>query len=207
MVRPHSVVLSRTAADRYFGGAALALNKTLKVNAYFEDSFTVTGVMEDFPANTHFHFNALLSIDYSREKFNPDNWLSHSPFTYVLLPEETTSPLAVEARIREMTERILNPIYKSRFGKTYEEQKQLGGLQEYRLQPLTDVHLYSFIHQFIPHKTLATRIIPVHWVSTLRWDTSSLLALPEKTSKSSLTKRRSVLLAGKTEQPTTSSAK
>jgi putative ABC transport system permease protein len=99
-------------------------------------------VVDDFPSNSHFQFTALLSVDYGKEKFHPANWLSHDPFTYVLLPEKANSR-EVEKRIREMTERILEPIYKNRYGKTYREQRQLGGLQEYRLQPLEEVHLYS----------------------------------------------------------------
>jgi len=139
---PQSLVLSRTTAEKYFGSAAQALNKSLKVKAYFEATFTVTAVVEDFPANSHFLFNALLSVDYGKENFHPDNWLSHDPFTYVLLPEKANRR-AVEDRIKEMTERILDPIYRDRFGNTYQEQKQAGGLQEYRLQPLKEVHLYS----------------------------------------------------------------
>lgn len=142
LVLPQSLVLSRTTAEKYFGSVAQALNKSLKVKAYDEATFTVTAVVEDFPANSHLLFSALLSVDYSKENFHPDNWLSHDPFTYVLLPEKANRQ-EVEDRIKEMTERILEPIYRDRFGKTYQEQKQAGGLQEYRLQPLKEVHLYS----------------------------------------------------------------
>ena len=142
LARPASIVLTRTTAEKYFGSAANALNQTLKVTDYAEEMRTVTAVVEDFPANSHIQFNALLSVDYGRENFHPDNWLAHDPFTYVLLPEGTDSR-AVESRIRAMTERILDPIYKGRYGKTYREQKDTGGLQEYRLQPLHEVHLYS----------------------------------------------------------------
>ena len=142
LVQPHSVVLSRSTAIKYFGDAGQALGKAVDITTDDEETYQVTGVVEDFPPNAHFHFNALLSIDYSQEKYHPFNWLSHWPAAYVLVPENTDVP-ALEAKIRAMTEKMLNPIYEKRIGKTYDEHKQAGGLQEYRLQPLIDVHLYS----------------------------------------------------------------
>ena len=142
LVQPHSVVLSKSTAIRYFGEATQAVGKTLDITTYSKETYQVTGIVEDFPPNAHFHFYALLSINYSQENYHPFNWLSHWPDAYVLVPENA-DVTALEAKIRAMTERALNPIYEQDYGKTYEEHKQAGGLQEYRLQPLTDVHLYS----------------------------------------------------------------
>ena len=142
LARPQTIVLARTTAEKYFGSPAEALNKTLTVRSYAEEAYTVTAVVEDFPSTSHIQFNALLSVDYSKETYHPDNWLSHDPFTYVLLAGETEQH-DVEERMRQMTEHVLEPIYLRRYGKTYAEQKQAGGLQEYRLQPLKDVRLYS----------------------------------------------------------------
>ncbi len=140
--QPSSIVLSRSTALKYFGTVDQALGKTLDVDVDGKEIYKVTGVAEDFPSNSHFHFNVLLSVDVAHEKFHPDNWLAHDPVTYVLLPEHV-SPVLVETRIRNMTEKILDPVYERRYGKSYATHKEEGGLQEYRLQPLSRVHLYS----------------------------------------------------------------
>jgi putative ABC transport system permease protein len=142
LTRPNSVVLSRSTAAKYFGDATSALGKSIEVAAYVEQTCLVTGVTEDLPANAHFRYNVLMSHDYAAEKYHPDNWLSHSPAAYLLVAENANIP-AMETRIRVMTEKVLNPVYVERFGKTYDAHKEAGGLQEYRLQPLTDIHLYS----------------------------------------------------------------
>lgn len=138
----NSVVLSKSTAIKYFGSVDQALGKTLDINTYKAALYKVTGVTDDFPTNAHFHFNALLSIDVAHEKFNPSNWLSHDPATYILL-QPGMKPETTETQIRKLTEKILNPIYETRFGKSYEKRKAEGGLQEYRLQPLLKVHLFS----------------------------------------------------------------
>lgn len=143
LVQPRAVVLSESTATKYFGNATEAMGKTLNITLFEEEeAYQVTGVTEDFPAHSHLHFNMLLSIDYSQETYHPLNWLSHWPYTYVLVPENTNLR-SLEATIRQVTEKVLNPVYEQRFGKSYDQHKQMGGMQEYRLQPLTDIHLYS----------------------------------------------------------------
>ncbi len=140
--RPNSVVITRSAAERFFGSAGNAIDKELKVALHGEKSYTVTGVVADFPTNSHLQFSCLLSIDYANENLTPGNWLGHWPLTYVLLGDNAEASI-VQETIRQTTERILEPIHAERYGKTYQERKKDGALQEYRLQPLTEVHLYS----------------------------------------------------------------
>ena len=138
----HSVVLSQSAAIRYFGSVEKAIDQFLNIELHGKETWKVTAVVEDFPSNAHFTFNVLLSIDKTQERYYPDNWLSHHPATYVLL-REGVDPQDVQNSIRSLTEKTLEPIYERRLGKSYSVHKQAGGLQEYRLQPLARVHLYS----------------------------------------------------------------
>ncbi|HMJ70104.1 MAG TPA: ABC transporter permease [Cyclobacteriaceae bacterium] len=66
--RPHFVVITTSTAERFFGGADEAMGKELKVSLYGEGSYTVGGVVKDFPANSHFRFSSLLSMDYAHEE-------------------------------------------------------------------------------------------------------------------------------------------
>lgn len=138
--RPNSIVIPKSTAERYFGSVSSAFGKDVTVNT--TDVYNVTAIVDDFPPNSHFRFRGLLSVDYSKENLHPDNWLSHWPQTYILLNKESV-PSSIQDDMRLMTERILEPIFKQRYGKSYSEQKAAGGLQEYRLQPLLKVHLHS----------------------------------------------------------------
>lgn len=138
--KPYSIVLTKSTAEKYFGSSELALNREVTVEG--TEVYNVTAVVNDFPSSSHLLFDALLSTDYVHENLNPGNWLAHNPVTYLLLSPES-DVAAVQKNIIRMTERILDPVFKDRFGKSYSEIKSSGGLQEYRLQPLLDVHLYS----------------------------------------------------------------
>ena len=73
---PNSVVLSRSAEKKYFGGQP-ALGKTLECN---RKPYRVTGVFADQPANTDLRIDGLLSKDFSA-----DSWLADDfAYTYVL---------------------------------------------------------------------------------------------------------------------------
>ncbi|MEM6645246.1 MAG: ABC transporter permease [Bacteroidota bacterium] len=67
--QPNTVVLTESVARRFFGDAE-ALGQTVPIP--FDDgdvpprAFTVTGVMEDLPTNTHLSFNMLLSYESLR---------------------------------------------------------------------------------------------------------------------------------------------
>ena len=65
LAAPYSIVLTQSTARKYFGDED-PLGKTLKgsESAGRSDAgdYTVTGVMEDVPLNSHFRFNALLSM-------------------------------------------------------------------------------------------------------------------------------------------------
>ena len=59
-----SIVLSQTAAEKYFGRMdkwkESPLNKTIRMNN--REPLTVTGIMYDIPVNSHFRANALISF-------------------------------------------------------------------------------------------------------------------------------------------------
>ncbi|MEO0332270.1 MAG: ABC transporter permease, partial [Bacteroidota bacterium] len=143
LTQPRSLVLSEATAQKYFQTAGDAVGKSMYVTVFGEEhQYRVTAVAEDFPANSHFHFNALLSIDYSREEFQLWNWLADWPDTYFLL-EEGVDAQQVQERMIALTDTLLNPVYEMRFGKSYESFKANGDIHEYHLQPLQDIRLYS----------------------------------------------------------------
>lgn len=86
---PFSVVLTARGAERYFGTED-PINKQLMIEWEGEKkSYLVTGIMEDVPQNSHFHFDVLVSFN-TLETFMPENlksWMNNYLYTYVLLKD------------------------------------------------------------------------------------------------------------------------
>lgn len=121
--KPASVVLTRTLAEKLFGDASLALNKTI----FFDKNLpnTVTGVIDDVPQNSHFRFSALRSFDAG---FTTE-WNNASLYTYVLLKDPSAAK-SIEAQSMNFYNKYLKS---SMSGITYTME----------LQPLKDIHLRS----------------------------------------------------------------
>ncbi|UCC80450.1 MAG: ABC transporter permease [Candidatus Zixiibacteriota bacterium] len=128
--RPYTAVITRDMAKRYFGEDD-PLGKTMRLNN--ERDFTVTGVVENVPANSHIKFDMLCSFEtrYTENRELMDEWIYFSYVTYLLLKEngdfknlESKFPSFVD---NHMGERL------AAFG--------IG--MNYFLQPLTSIHLYS----------------------------------------------------------------
>ena len=157
LTQPHSIVLSEATAYKYYSEANEAVGKSVYVTVFGEEyQYDVTAVVKDFPSNSHFHFNALLSIDYTKEEYQWEEWLADWPTTYFLL-EEGVDAQRVQEQMVALTDTLLNPVYETRFGKSYESFKANGEPHEYHLQPLRDIRLYSaHMYDFNPQGDIRT---------------------------------------------------
>jgi putative ABC transport system permease protein len=128
LAEPRSVVITEAMARKYFGEED-AVGQVLN----FENAvdMTVTGILEDVPANSHFVFDFLGSFETLREtlgeqRFEAWPWVDHH--TYLLL-REGQDPPAVEKKL----EKLVADSTPARFAAS----------TVLRLQPLTDIHLHS----------------------------------------------------------------
>ncbi len=93
LVAPFSVVLTESAARKYFGDQD-ALGNTIKGSESAGRSnagdYTVTGVMKDLPSNSHFKFNTLLSLSTFKQSRPEifDAWGYVDTYTYFLVNEQ-----------------------------------------------------------------------------------------------------------------------
>ena len=71
-------VISQSMARKYFGDAE-PMGEVMRLDNTY--SFTITGVMEDFPGHTHFTADMFLS--FGTELDFMDNWWSANYYTYV----------------------------------------------------------------------------------------------------------------------------
>ncbi|WP_431213090.1 ABC transporter permease [Puia sp. P3] len=81
----NSIVLTRSMANKYFGEWQKAMGRTVRFGA--NALFNVTGILEDFPANTDIRIKAALPYASGNFSSNKDWWtINGSHGTYVLLP-------------------------------------------------------------------------------------------------------------------------
>ena len=130
--RPDAVVLTETAARRYFGDAD-PLGKTFTYrNNDTVVTLTVTGVLQDVPSNTHLHFDVLLPLRPFAGRFADEWTVFLQNYTYLLLPEGT-DPGSLEAKLPGFVARHVGLEADSDY--TY----------QLRVQPLTAIHLHSHL--------------------------------------------------------------
>ncbi len=83
---PNTIVISRSLAEKYFGNEP-SIGKTLRVG---DENYSVTGVIEDLPDNTHFRYDALISMSSADADLVYSNdpelyWNININYTYILL--------------------------------------------------------------------------------------------------------------------------
>jgi len=137
---PRSIVLSEEYARKYFGNED-PIGKMLKIEQ--DTNFSVvTGVMQDFPENSHFHAKMLGSLSTYPESGDALNWVNQNYHTYLVL-REGTDVEAFEARLYEMVIKYVGPIVQQAMGIDLEQFEAAGNSYGYRLLPLKDIHLRS----------------------------------------------------------------
>ena len=77
---PKKIVLTETVAARYFGNSD-PIGKTLTSG---DNTFEVTGVIEDVPSNSHFRFDAIAARNNLPKQLG--TWGNFGVFTYLLFP-------------------------------------------------------------------------------------------------------------------------
>ena len=139
--QPNAIVLSESAAERMFGSASQAIGKQVETDGDDNNSFHITGVVEDWPENSHFRFNILISTS-TFDFLDQPNYTSFSAHTYLLL-DPNASAKALEAKLPQIIEKYVSGAIAQSFGQSWEDFQAAGNGYRYFLQPLTDIHLTS----------------------------------------------------------------
>ncbi len=141
--RPFTVMLSEKTAKRYFNDTNV-VGKRLRANNQYD--LEVTGVYQDFPAQSHWHPELLVSFStlndstvYGREGLET-NWGNNSFGTYILL-EEGTSPEKLEAQLPEFLNKHFGPYAIAQFGAPVDF--VASNSTRLLVQKVTDIHLNS----------------------------------------------------------------
>ena len=139
LTEPRSVVMTETGAKKYFGNED-PIGKLLRVES---DTilYKVTGLMEDLPENSHFHFDLLGSLTTLRAS-KSTTWVSHRFYTYILLRQGTEIE-GFEEKMQLIIEKYVGPQVEQILGITMEDFEKAGNTLSYYIQPLLDIHLHS----------------------------------------------------------------
>ncbi|MGB6866347.1 MAG: ABC transporter permease [Candidatus Aminicenantaceae bacterium] len=126
----YSIVLTEETARRYFGNEN-PMGKILKYNNQYD--FTVTGVIENVPHNSHFTFDMLCSYEtlYDLDRKAMEEWFNFRDYTYLLLSEGIDYK-ELEQKFPALIDKYMGDMLKA-----------LGGEIDFFLQPLKSIHLHS----------------------------------------------------------------
>lgn len=119
----NSIVLTQTAAKRYFGTED-PIGKTLQVDNYGD--MMVTGVLKDVPSNAHFHFDFLVSF-HIQPGNTPQltNWNNYNDYTYVKVKPDANMANLVK-KVQALNDRNVEKNF-----------------SVFYVQPVKDIHLTS----------------------------------------------------------------
>ena len=137
LAQPNTIVITEEMVQRYFGNED-PMGKTLTYNN--GGQFTVTGVIANMPANAHFHFDLLGSletIDFAKN----DTWMEGNFFTYVVM-KKGADYKKLEAKLPGMVEKYMGPQIAQTMGMSLSQFRTKGNDLGFALQPLTAIHLH-----------------------------------------------------------------
>ncbi len=124
LLDPYSVIITESTANKYFGDAD-PIGKALMVEN--KDIFKISAIIKNIPSQSHFHFDFLGSFAILGEIQTP--WKCWG-YTYILLPKDIS--------IKNVNEKFNNILIYDNLG------WEIKGMN-FRLQPLTDIHFYSYM--------------------------------------------------------------
>ncbi|HSR18584.1 MAG TPA: ABC transporter permease [Ignavibacteriaceae bacterium] len=136
--QPNCIVMTQSAAQKYFGNEN-PVGKFLSADS--QSSYMVTGVMKDFPVNSSFRFDILLSMSTYPATEN-DRWLDMSYTTYIVL-KKGTDPVFFQKKLKNIVNDYVGPQAESVLGIPFREFLNKGNKWDFYLQPFTSIYLYS----------------------------------------------------------------
>lgn len=126
---PYTAVLTESVAKKYFGNID-PLGEIIEINNM---PYQITGIIQDIPLNSHFHFNIMGSFEtlYANNREAMQNWFHIQFFTYILL-KQNVDVAQFEKKLPQFIDVHLGEMLHS-----------AGASLQFFLQPLKKIHLHS----------------------------------------------------------------
>ncbi len=132
---PNKIVLTKTAANKYFGDVN-PIGKTLTLTDDFEMVYEITGLVDNAPLNSHFQYDFLISFDTfvkQRPHWRWTAWDWDYFHTYILV-DDGTDPIELEEKINASVAQAGRSAFEMR-----------GYTLDFELQNIADIHLTSHL--------------------------------------------------------------
>lgn len=138
LVRPRSMVLTEEYAKKYFGTQD-PMGQKIIVEA---DTilYTVTGIVQNVPDNSHIKFDMLASLSSFPGQANNDQWVSNNFYTYIVA-KDGTNRATLEKKLQGMVTKYVGPQIQQILGYSIDDFRKAGNDYGYALEPLKDLHL------------------------------------------------------------------
>jgi putative ABC transport system permease protein len=138
LTRPRSIVMTEEYAAKYFGNAdPVGKQVTMETDTVL---YTVTGVVENVPDNSHIKFDMLASLSSYPQLANNQFWISHNFYTYIVTADGTRKD-QLEEKLQEMVIKYVGPQLQEAIGTSIDDFRKAGNDFRYILEPLKDIHL------------------------------------------------------------------
>ncbi|WP_273568259.1 ABC transporter permease [Maribacter halichondriae] len=137
---PNTLILTKSAAEKHFNSND-AIGQTLILDN--DDSYTVTGVIADFPQNSFLRDHTVFMAMSGYEDSRIVNWGSNNYQTYIkLIPSANIED--IQQPLRGFLGKYVVPgVQQFMPGITEEQFKAAGNYLIYSTMPMTDIHLKS----------------------------------------------------------------
>ena len=144
LTEPQTIVITKKIADKYFPhqdpvGQNFVLNNDVK------QSFKITGVIENIPDQSHFHFDFFISMPSLTDAETNTTWVSNNYYGYVAL-KEGTNVVDLTQKFHEFSMRNFAPQFKDIQNIDLIEKEKSGEYYRVALQPVSEIHLFSGQH-------------------------------------------------------------
>ncbi len=139
LVEPYSVVISESAAKKYFNSIDV-LGKSLFTDN--STAYTVTGVIKDIPLQSHFHFDFIKSMSEKKNLNGPGSWLNPHSATY-LLTKPGVKITDINMMLATTVSKYVGAQLQKDMHSSIADLARNGDYFRYYAIPLTQIHLHS----------------------------------------------------------------
>jgi putative ABC transport system permease protein len=138
--KPNSIVLTKNMALKYFNDVS-PVGKTLLIDN--KEPYTVTGILEKIPDNSHLQFEMLASFSTLPFSKRVDDWGNFdNTYTYIVVKKSTKSA-DFEKKFDQVFRKYEDQMLTKVAGMSLTDFEKSGNYFIHKLQPLQKIHLNS----------------------------------------------------------------
>ncbi len=140
---PYSIVLTNSAARRYFGGEDAVGKRLTLSNGAYEEVFEVRGILADVPTHSHIQFDMLISMNsLPLVEERSWSWIWTTFVTYIKA-KQNTSLEALNSKLAKVPAQNVGASIQKLFGDSYQRFGKNAEKWHLYAEPLDGVYLHS----------------------------------------------------------------